>query len=239
MPAITQDDAREAYATARRVYSQQLTERQGVDHLVTARGMNRASASDYVRNFRQMVFGRPYHRTLNAFSTELYLRGIRADYDDKIAWNALNAVRAHVVYYEGVSGARSPGIIRICDEFERELGAVTLAESQKAFDAAVQASEMLTPADRGSALGKWPAKPKSRSVSADVFDRNPHVVAAVLLRAAGKCESCGAPAPFTRRAHGTPYLEVHHRIQLAHGGDDTIENATAVCPNCHRHAHFG
>jgi 5-methylcytosine-specific restriction protein A len=26
---------------------------------------------------------------------------------------------------------------------------------------------------------------------------------------------------------------------LASDGDDTVENAVALCPNCHRRAHFG
>jgi len=34
-------------------------------------------------------------------------------------------------------------------------------------------------------------------------------------------------------------LEVHHKVPLAEGGDDTVENAIALCPNCHRHAHYG
>jgi 5-methylcytosine-specific restriction enzyme A len=71
------------------------------------------------------------------------------------------------------------------------------------------------------------------------FLRNPDVVAQVLLRAKGTCESCRSNAPFVRRSNGTPYLEVHHKIQLAAGGEDTVENALALCPNCHRKAHHG
>ena len=36
---------------------------------------------------------------------------------------------------------------------------------------------------------------------------------------------------------GTHYLEVHHIDQLAKGGADTVENAVALCPNCHRKMH--
>jgi 5-methylcytosine-specific restriction protein A len=32
---------------------------------------------------------------------------------------------------------------------------------------------------------------------------------------------------------------VHHLIRLADGGDDTVDNAVAACPNCHRQRHFG
>jgi 5-methylcytosine-specific restriction protein A len=74
---------------------------------------------------------------------------------------------------------------------------------------------------------------------ARVFDRDADVVAEVLARANGKCEGCGAIAPFTGKAKGEPYLEVHHIVPLAENGDDTVENAVALCPNCHRHRHFG
>ena len=76
-------------------------------------------------------------------------------------------------------------------------------------------------------------------VTATAFLRNPYVVAEVLLRAAGVCEQCHEKAPFQRRSDGTPYLEVHHRVRLADRGEDTVENAIAVCPNCHRRAHYG
>ncbi|MFX5176317.1 HNH endonuclease, partial [Acinetobacter baumannii] len=53
------------------------------------------------------------------------------------------------------------------------------------------------------------------------------------------CECCGSLAPFSRRRDGSPYLEVHHKRPLSKGGDDTVENAVALCPNCHRFEHHG
>ena len=70
------------------------------------------------------------------------------------------------------------------------------------------------------------------------FKRNPSVVAYVLKRASGICELCKSPAPF-KKPDGTPYLEVHHWKSLADGGEDTVKNAAALCPNCHKEAHFG
>ncbi len=60
-----------------------------------------------------------------------------------------------------------------------------------------------------------------------------------MRRASGKCELCGCDAPFYRASDGSPYLEVHHWITLSDGGEDTVENAGALCPNCHGQAHFG
>jgi 5-methylcytosine-specific restriction enzyme A len=33
------------------------------------------------------------------------------------------------------------------------------------------------------------------------------------------------------------YLECHHIVWLAEGGEDTIANTVALCPNCHRKMH--
>ena len=71
------------------------------------------------------------------------------------------------------------------------------------------------------------------------FNRDTAVIEETLRRANGFCEMCGKKAPFKRRSTGEPYLEVHHIIQLANGGPDTTDNTQALCPNCHRKAHYG
>lgn len=81
--------------------------------------------------------------------------------------------------------------------------------------------------------------PKASVMLVLSYARNPDVVDEVLERASGKCESCKNEAPFVRRSNKTPYLEVHHVQMLSEGGSDTVDNAIAVCPNCHRQAHYG
>ena len=84
---------------------------------------------------------------------------------------------------------------------------------------------------RGNLL---PQSVESTSIS---FVRDPLVKAFILSHANGICEGCGQVAPFTA-VSGDPYLEVHHVLPLARGGSDTVSNAVAFCPNCHRRAHF-
>ena len=100
-------------------------------------------------------------------------------------------------------------------------------------------SSQKDPLARAARLAKAPRLPRMRFREVVVFDRNPDVVAEVLARAKGRCETCGSRAPFRKRSDGSPYLEVHHIEQLAHGGDDMPANAIANCPNCHRKAHHG
>lgn len=83
---------------------------------------------------------------------------------------------------------------------------------------------------------KMPAKIQIVSTG---FRRNPDVIVAVLRRANGICERCKKPAPFIRRSDKTPYLEIHHKQPLSENGEDTVDNAVALCPNCHREVHYG
>ena len=55
-------------------------------------------------------------------------------------------------------------------------------------------------------------------------------------RANGICQLFEEIAPFKDKK-GNPYLENHHIIWLANGGEDTIENTVALCPNCHHKMH--
>jgi hypothetical protein len=107
------------------------------------------------------------------------------------------------------------------------------------FDSEVAAARQLSSDERRRLLASAPRLPRKISVVTEVYVRNHYVVAEVLERAAGTCEGCSQPAPFLRSRDGEPYLEVHHRNFLADGGEDTVENAIALCPNCHRQAHFG
>lgn len=97
-----------------------------------------------------------------------------------------------------------------------------------------RAARLRTPAD-GDVGTDRPERVVSASRS---FVRDPRVVAEVLRLAEGSCELCTQPAPFIR-VNGDPYLEVHHAQTLADGGADRVDNAVALCPNCHRLLHHG
>ena len=118
-------------------------------------------------------------------------------------------------------------------------GAESLEEMERLFKRKVSESLNLPSKERRARLANAQKHPSQTQVLTTVFVRNPDVVAEVLSRAHGRCELCKSSAPFLRASDGSPYLEVHHRVWLADGGDDTLENSIALCPNCHRKAHYG
>lgn len=103
----------------------------------------------------------------------------------------------------------------------------------------INKAKKLSQERRRELLAQSDPKPTKTIVSQVVFNRNQYVIIEVLDRANGICERCNNPAPFIRDSDLKPYLEVHHKIPLAENGDDTVDNAIALCPNCHRQAHYG
>jgi hypothetical protein len=117
--------------------------------------------------------------------------------------------------------------------------AQSVNEINAEFERKVFASAHDIQLNRLNRLSVAETHPKTTTATTTVFNRNPDVVAETLFRANGICERCNKPAPFKRRTDGSPYLEVHHVIALADGGEDSVKNAIALCPNCHREKHYG
>ena len=81
--------------------------------------------------------------------------------------------------------------------------------------------------------------PLKRQRMVSDFVRDPYIVAAALARAEERCEMPNCNSQLFNREDDRPYLEVHHITPLGEGGDDTLLNAAALCPSCHRELHFG
>jgi 5-methylcytosine-specific restriction protein A len=78
--------------------------------------------------------------------------------------------------------------------------------------------------------------PSKRGAQATIFIRDAAIAEYVKRLAKGVCDLCNNPAPFLNKSNEA-YLECHHIIWLAKGGEDTVKNTVALCPNCHRKMH--
>jgi len=77
---------------------------------------------------------------------------------------------------------------------------------------------------------------KTKQVTTTVYIRNEYVSEFAKRKSNGFCQLCENSAPFND-SKGKPYLESHHVIWLSRGGDDSVENVIALCPNCHAKIH--
>ncbi len=127
----------------------------------------------------------------------------------------------------------------IAENTDTPVPSQTLSQLNNGFEAKVLRSLHDDRSERQKRLAQANPKPERVRIVSSGFVRNPDVVAEVLDHAAGECGLCRKPAPFIRLKESRPYLEVHHRVPLAEGGDDTVLNAIALCPNRHREMHYG
>lgn len=80
------------------------------------------------------------------------------------------------------------------------------------------------------------ANVNSRGIQTSIYNRSVYIKEFAKKVANGICQLCENEAPFFDK-YGQPFLEVHHIHYLSKGGNDTIDNVIALCPNCHRKIH--
>jgi 5-methylcytosine-specific restriction enzyme A len=247
IPSMNIEQQATAYQIARSVRDEGVSPRAGAEQMQREIGLNITSASFVIYVYLHMSRGVQYKRALNASDTEYLLERIGADDGRQRLRLALQAFSLHIEYREGmrVSQAANRAILRRQELWLQQLVSqpntepIDINELNQQFADQVQKSQRDSADARQRRLRSAPKQPQRVAKTVKLFQRNPDVVAEVLFRANGICGGCLKEAPFSRRSDASPYLEVHHRTPLAEYGDDTVTNAIALCPNCHRSRHFG
>lgn len=89
---------------------------------------------------------------------------------------------------------------------------------------------------REIALSSTPTHASTQEKIQSIQNRSTAIKLYAKKRANGICEGCNETAPFETKSG--PYLEIHHLTRLADGGADLPQNVIALCPTCHRKAHY-
>ena len=111
--------------------------------------------------------------------------------------------------------------IKVDDEFEQEF--VSHIENDTLKNIAEEHSKV--------------KEKRTYTIEREYINRDQYIAEYAKRVANGVCQLCGKNAPFNNK-EGKPYLEAHHIEWLSKGGEDTIDNVVALCPNCHRKMHI-
>ena len=237
---ITKIQIEAVYEVAVKIGADLVKLESGVKLLQEQYQWNPTSARYYLTAHSLMMTGELFQKTISAPATDYFLSRISKDQGPLALETAVSAVRKHIKYYESVRPVTLRSLSLVAAKYELSVPRlISFAEEEDTFCVQVNLALSATAEQRQAQLNASPKLPERVTRLVEVFKRSPYVVAEVLHRASGVCGSCLKAAPFTRKKDGAPYLEVHHKKQLAHGGEDTVENAIAVCPNCHRQLHHG
>ncbi|MFM1663198.1 HNH endonuclease [Aeromonas salmonicida] len=237
---ISDEQAKAAYQIAKKVFNGSLQKKEGAEILATKYGLNKNSANDFINNYQCIINGLIFKRNLKTSFIDFFLSSIYIENGFESLQKAIKALKLHVEYWEDQTDTNALSKRRLIEKFESIVEhPTTMEEYQQNFQLEVNNALSLSHEERQRGLSQVGISSSYYEVKTKFFIRNPYVVAATLVRAKGVCEECKCKAPFNRVSDGTPYLEVHHIEPLANGGEDTIQNTVALCPNCHRKFHFG
>ena len=171
---------------------------------------------DHVKNGRDLHLFQSYSRGNYRYLGQMMVTG----YHTRIAPDREGNLR-QVIVFELIPFEDS-------DELEKEMG---VELKQDLHQSSIE--ELRKRATRASS-----SNADTRQRVQNTYIRSEAIKEYALRRAEGKCEGCGKSAPFLK-SDGSPYLEVHHIRRLSDGGPDDPEFVVALCPNCHRRAHYG
>lgn len=232
--------AEKAFTIAKRVFDGELSQTEGALQLNTEHGVNVNSAKIMITVYGKMVRGLEFKRALSAPHMSYFLARLMSEGGANALANPVEALWKHITYYETKNNVTLKSLRDLHSSYLAiEKGISSLENLNESFDKEVEKAINTPKDERQKKISESSVLPRIKPVLIHVYERNPFVVAEVLARANGVCERCKTDAPFRRKKDGSPYLEVHHKTRLADGGEDTIDNAVALCPNCHRDLHFG
>ncbi len=225
MPDIDNKTVHAAYAEAKQVY-EGLEKKAAADkRLVKEHGMNRSSASDYVKRFQEMMAGKVYKRTINIYATDYYLGQILADYGVEKLRFAIHSVNLHIAYYKKKTGANSGETQKIVSRYEEKM----------------RLAEFSHPDELDEDDSKQIFEGAKKHVVVNSYERNPKGRVECIEYYGLRCAVCEFDFEKTYGTVGARYIHVHHLTPISEIGReytlDPIEDLRPVCPNCHAMLH--
>lgn len=224
MGKITNEIIKIAYEVAKGYYNNEISLKQAQETL-SKEGMNVNSATDYIYNYSNLIQGKLFTRTSNAFGTDYYLQKIYEESGPYGLQNALLSLLQHLDYYEEKSGTSVKQRRKIYDKY---------------FMLLYEKTELTIFPDEVDENVKY-SEGKTKTVLVNSYERN-QVARQICIKHYGAfCQVCNFDFSKTYGSIGKDFIHVHHVVEIASIGNeysvDPIKDLIPVCPNCHSMLH--
>jgi 5-methylcytosine-specific restriction protein A len=224
MGKITNELIEKAYEVAKEFYHNRTTLKQAQDSLAKE-GMNKNSAIDYIYNYSNLIQGKLFTRTANAFGTDYYLKKIHEESGQTGLQNALISLSQHIDYYEEKSGATVKKRREIYNKYFEHLDKKPVIS---VYPDEVDAN-------------KEYAEGKTKTVLVNSYERNQVARQKCLEYHGYLCQVCNFDFEKIYGDIGKDFIHVHHVVDISIIGNeysvDPINDLIPVCPNCHSMLH--
>jgi|TARA_B110000261_G_scaffold154219_1_gene185617 5-methylcytosine-specific restriction enzyme A len=224
MATITNEMIENSYDIGKKFFQKKITLQEGTESLSNL-AMNRNSAVDYIYLYSNLIQGKLYTRTSNAYGTEYYLTNIYEENGIQGLENGLLSLLQHIEYYEDKAG-------------------VTLNKQRSIYE------NFLEIVDKEPELTVYPddiddsitySEGKAKKVLVNSYERNPHARKKCIEHYGLNCQVCDFNFEDKFGELGRNFIHVHHIVDISTIGNkysvDPITDLVPVCPNCHAMLH--
>jgi len=224
-----------AYSTSKEVYEGKMSYNEGKAFL-TSKGMNSNSAADYINDFKYMMGGVRFTRTLNAPSIEYFLEHINKDFGLQKLSIALSALDAHIEYYENLERGKLNKVRAIYEKFLKFQTSIPIDE--------IEQNEIVEylkeDAKREQILNDLKNLKETDSeitiINHRAYKRDNKTIAQIKFLRNFQCQICGTSI---LKKDGTKYIEAAHIKAKNKKGRETPDNIILLCPNHHKEFDYG
>lgn len=232
---ITEDFFPLAYSTSKNVYEGKMTYNEG-KMLLTSKGMNSNSAADYINDFKYMIEGDKFTRTLNAPSIEYFLENIYNDYGISKLSTALSALERHIEYYESFGKGKLNKVRSIYEKFLKIKPSIPADEIEQNEIIKYLKEETKREQILNDLKNLKETDPEIISINHKTYKRDNKTIAQIKFLRNFQCQICGTSI---LKKDGTKYIEAAHIKAKNLKGRESPENIILLCPNHHKEFDFG
>lgn len=224
-----------AYSTSKEVYEGKMSYNEGKMFL-TSKGMNSNSAADYINDFKYMMDGVRFTRTLNAPSIEYFLEQIHKDFGTPKLSTALSALEAHIEYYESFGKGKLHKVRAIYEKYLKIQPSILFDEIEqneivKYLKEDVKREQILI-----DLKNLKETDPEIITINHKSYKRDNRTIAQIKFLRNFQCQICGTSI---LKKDGTRYIEAAHIKAKYQKGRETPDNIILLCPNHHKEFDYG
>lgn len=224
MGTITNEMINKSFFVGKRFFQKEISLQKGAE-ILSKLGMNRNSAIDYIYLYSNLIQGKLYTRTSNAYGTKYYLTKIYEENGAEGLENGLLSLLQHIEYYEEKTGVKLNKQRSIHESFleiiDTDLEHTVYPDE---IDDSINYSEG-----------------KSKKILVNSYERNPHARKKCIENYGLNCQVCDFNFEEKYGQLGKNFIHVHHVVDIASVGIeysiDPINDLIPVCPNCHSMLH--
>jgi 5-methylcytosine-specific restriction enzyme A len=227
---ITKDFFPLVYSASKDVYEGKMAYNEGKQFL-SSKGMNPNSAADYINDFKYMMDGVKFTRTLNAPSIDFLLENINKDFGTQKLSIALSALKAHIEYYESFGKGKLHKVKAVYEKYLKNQPTISVDEIEQNEIVAYLKEGINREQILNDLKNLKETDPEIISINHKTYKRDNKTVAQIKFIRNFQCQICNTSI---LKKDGTKYIEAAHIKAKNQQGRETPDNIILLCPNHHK-----